>query len=71
MSYGHASQLASGQPDPVAALDTAIRRLGAWADLNPGLRELHSEFKACLAGILELNLRTRETVPVKTPGQEG
>lgn len=56
MSYGHAPYLADGKPDPVAELDTAIRRLGAWAALNPGLRELHLDFEACLARIREVGL---------------
>lgn len=57
MSYGHAPLLADGKPDPVTELDTAIRRLGAWANLNPPLRELHGDFEACLARIREIGLR--------------
>lgn len=57
MSYGHAQLLADGKVDPVAELDTAIRRLGSWAELNPPLRELHLDFQACLARIKELGLR--------------
>lgn len=57
MSYGHAAALADGSPDPVAELDTATRRLGAWADLNPPLRGLHKDFEACLARIRELGLK--------------
>ena len=55
----HAANLADGTPDPIAGLAHAVRQLGAWADLNPALRGLHSEFETHLAGILELNLRSQ------------
>lgn len=60
MSYGHAPLLADGKSDPVAELDTAVRRLGAWARLNPPLRPLHGDFEACLERIRELVLRQPE-----------
>jgi hypothetical protein len=57
MTYGHAHNLADGKVDPVEELDTACRRLGKWADLNPGLRDLHLDFEACLARIRELGVK--------------
>jgi hypothetical protein len=57
MSYGHAHLLADRKPDPVAELDTATRRLGEWAKLNPGLRDLHLDFEECLARIRELGVK--------------
>jgi hypothetical protein len=43
MSYGHASELQRTQP-PLSRLEYLIRQLGLWADANPSLRSLHSEF---------------------------
>jgi len=42
-SYGHAAELQRTQP-PLSRLEYLIRQLGVWADLNPSLRGLHSEF---------------------------
>lgn len=43
MSYGHAAELQRTQP-PLSRLEYLVRQLGLWADLNPDLRSLHSEF---------------------------
>ena len=42
-SYGHAAELQRTQP-PLSRLEYLVRQLGLWADLNPALRSLHSEF---------------------------
>jgi hypothetical protein len=44
MSYSHASELSRFVP-PAQQLDYLVRQLGVWADLNPSLRSLHSEFE--------------------------
>ena len=41
--YGHAAELMRSVP-AAQQLDYLVRQLGLWADLNPGLRELASEF---------------------------
>lgn len=53
MSYGHASAilLASGQKNPATELRVAVKRLGAWATLNPGLMSLYLDFEACLSDL--------------------
>lgn len=53
MSYGHAHELlADGKTkSPADELRVAVRKLGAWAELNPSLRELHADFEACLATV--------------------
>ena len=43
MSYSHANELQRTQP-PLSRLEYLVRQLGLWADLNPSLRSLHSEF---------------------------
>ena len=43
-SYGHANELQRTQP-PLSRLEYLVRQLGVWADLNPSLRSLHSEFE--------------------------
>ena len=43
-NYGHANELQRTQP-PLSRLEYLVRQLGAWADLNPSLRSLHSEFE--------------------------
>lgn len=52
MSYGHASELQRTQP-PLSRLDYLNRQLGVWADLNPSLRSLHSEFETIAAELRE------------------
>jgi hypothetical protein len=42
-NYGHAAELQRTQP-PLSRLEYLVRQLGAWADLNPALLSLHSEF---------------------------
>ena len=42
-SYDHAAELQRTQP-PLRRLDYLVRQLGLWADQNPSLRSLHSEF---------------------------
>jgi hypothetical protein len=42
-NYGHAAELQRTQP-PLSRLEYLVRQLGLWADVNPALRELHSEF---------------------------
>jgi len=42
-SYGHANELQRTRP-PLSRLEYLVRQLGLWADLNPALRSLHSEF---------------------------
>jgi len=42
-NYGHAAELQRTQP-PLSRLEYLIRQLGLWADVNPSLRSLHSEF---------------------------
>lgn len=44
MSYGHADELQRTQP-PLSRLEYLVRQLALWADLNPSLRSLHSEFE--------------------------
>jgi len=44
MSYGHANELQRTQP-PLSRLDYLVSQLGVWANLNPSLRSLHSEFE--------------------------
>jgi hypothetical protein len=52
MSYGHAHELlANGAKSPAAELRVAVRKLKAWADLNPRLVELYLDFEACLRDI--------------------
>jgi hypothetical protein len=41
--YDHAAELQRTQP-PLSRLEYLVRQLGLWADLNPALRSLHSEF---------------------------
>lgn len=49
MSYGHASKLLEdGSTDELAELRVAVRQLGRWAALNPGLVSLYRDFEACL-----------------------
>jgi hypothetical protein len=43
VSYGHAAELQRTQP-PLSRLEFLVRQLGYWADLNPALQPLHTEF---------------------------
>jgi hypothetical protein len=51
-SYGHAAELQRTQP-PLSRLEYLVRQLGLWADLNPGLRSLHSEFETITRELAE------------------
>ncbi len=42
-NYSHADELQRTQP-PLSRLEYLVRQLGEWANLNPALRSLHSEF---------------------------
>jgi HEF_HK domain len=55
MSYGHAYELlaATGGNSPAAEFRVAVRKLKAWADLNPGLTDLYRDFEAALKGLDE------------------
>lgn len=43
MGYDHATELAASQP-PIDKLRFLVSELKKWADLNPDLRTLHTEF---------------------------
>ena len=50
--YSHTEELMQSQT-PVVKLSFLVGQLKAWADLNPGLRELHSEFAGLLREMKE------------------
>jgi hypothetical protein len=61
--YGHANELQRTQP-PLSRLDFLVRRLKAWADLNPALRGLHSEFETIAR---ELREAGADKLPAEIP----
>jgi hypothetical protein len=50
--YDHATELSQSQP-PVVKLDYLVNELKAWAELNPPLKVLHSEFAGLLREMKE------------------
>lgn len=63
MSYDHAAELQRTQP-PLSRLDYLIRQLGAWANRNPALLSLHSEFVTIAR---ELREAGADRIPAEIP----
>lgn len=59
--YDHAAELQYSQP-PEVKLRYLVNELKAWADLNPKLKILHSEFAAVLREFREAARKNAETV---------
>jgi hypothetical protein len=68
-SYGHAAELQRTQP-PLSRLEYLIRQLGLWADANPSLRSLHSEFVTIHRELAAVCNPPAE-IPPLTTNQEG
>jgi hypothetical protein len=68
VSYGHAAELQRTQP-PLSRLEYLIRQLGIWADANPSLRSLHSEFVTIGRELREAGAG-RIPAEIPPPGQE-
>lgn len=67
MSYGHAAELQRTQP-PLSRLEYLVSQLGVWAELNPALRSLHSEFETICR---ELREAGADRLPAEIPPLEG
>ena len=66
-SYGHAPELQRTQP-PLGRLEYLVRQLGLWADLNPALRSLHSEFVTIHRELVEAGAGE---IPAEIPAETG
>ncbi len=64
-SYGHAPELQRTQP-PLSRLEYLVRQLGLWADLNPALRSLHSEFVTIHRELAEAGA---DEIPAEIPAE--
>lgn len=53
MTYGHAATIldALGHKSPVPELERAVKRLKAWAAVNPQIMDLYLDFEACLRDV--------------------
>jgi hypothetical protein len=58
MSYGHAAELQRTQP-PLSRLEYLVSQLGVWAELNPSLRSLHSEFETICRELADQDIQRR------------
>ncbi len=67
MDYGHAAELQRTQP-PLSRLEYLARQLGLWADVNPALRGLHSEFVTIHRELAEAGC---DRIPAEIPDTEG
>ena len=60
------AELQRTQP-PLSRLEYLVRQLGLWADLNPSLQSLHSEFETIHA---ELREAGADKLPAEIPPLE-